>query len=238
MPRRKKTARVLNGKAGASAPPRHSCSCHCAHGRKTKEDDRQGARHGCPAAASMKYVAAGVPVQLRFPRHRIHGACHGGRVRPVMSAPLLHQPHPRRACPPRHVCPAAASAVPDGVKRTKWKQMQRVTAETLRLPVAFCSRRAHWSARLKQRVPRLLCRRIHELHHGRRIRSATAALPPYPQRVMDAACIPPPERLQNPSFFHKYLQNPAGRRIIRRNDHKVPVRVNDKEGIYHGGSCF
>lgn len=181
----KKTARVLNGKAGASAPPRLFLSL-------------------CPRQENQRRWQAGCTPRL--PRRCIHEVRRGGRTRPVTFSPPPHsRSMPRRACPPRHVCPAAASAAPAACVPT---------------------------------LPRLPCRRIHELHHGRRIRSATAALLPYPQRVMDAACIPPPERLQNPSFFHKYLQNPAGRRIIRRNDHKVPVRVNDKEGIYHGGSCF
>ena len=93
--RAEKKARVLNGKAGASAPPRHGWSCHCAHGRKTKEDDRQGARHGCPAAASTKYVAAGVPALPCPPRH-------------ICSA-AASMNYTTASAPPRHVCSAAAS---------------------------------------------------------------------------------------------------------------------------------
>lgn len=119
----------------------------------------------CPRQGNQRRGQAGCTPRL--PRRCIHEVRRGGRTRPVTFSPPPHsRSMPRRARPPRHGCPAAASAVPDGVKRTKWKQMQRVTAETLRLPVAFCSRRAHWAARSKQRVPCLPRRRIHELHHG------------------------------------------------------------------------
>ncbi len=220
-------------------PSRHGCSCHCAHGRKTKKDDGQGARHGCPAAAFTEHVTAGIPVQLRFPRRCISrtlrretyemetaAARHGRRITspsfPLLPvSPLVCTLKATRStsAPPLHPRSTSRRAYPSSYVFPATAFTEHVAAGV--------SVQLHFLRRCISRTSRRVC----PLCHG-------CLLPLYPRRVMDAACIPRPERLQNPSFFHKYLQNPAGRRIIRRNDHKAPVRVNDKEGIYHGGSCF